>query len=257
MTQYEEAGLCYYGEYQSYEEAKWMLLPNFYKGLYSLCENSPKSKLGNTKRESNGVWDVVAFEKCDFIPDSVGFHCQTNGFVHYRFGYAGIQNRTPANLSKEETYELSLMVSNTKPNDIPIAEKLVEYGYACKKEDKYIPRVSVISPSTCNEFIEFCKKKNHSADFISRTERQKEAHDELMELFDNINRTVRDILNEDMPECIRKNTTMVDALLESICTTSHTLGYLVKHALASGWLKYDENTTPAVGAYFEMRGALK
>ncbi len=252
MLQYDEAGLCYYGEYQSYEEAKWMLLPNFYKGLYSLCENSPKSKLGNTKRENNGVWDVVAFEKCDFTPAVVGFHCQSNGFVHYRFGYADILNRTPANLSNEETYELSLMVSNKKPNNIAITENLVEYGYACKKEDKYIPRVSVISQRVCDEFMKFCQKKKHTEVFINRTGRQKELHGMLMSIYGNINRTVRDILNEDLPECIRENTTMVDALLESICTTSHTLGYLVKHALDCGWLKYDENTSPAIGAYFYL-----
>ena len=28
--------------------------------------------------------------------------------------------------------------------------------------------------------------------------------------------------------------------------------YVVKYARASGWPKYDENTSPAVGAYFNM-----
>jgi len=82
IAQYEEAGVCYYGEYQNYEEAKWMLLPDFYKSLYSLCENSPKVKLGNTRRPNRGAWDVVGFEKCDFCPDIVGFHCQYHGFIY-------------------------------------------------------------------------------------------------------------------------------------------------------------------------------
>ena len=114
MAQYEEAGLCYYDEYQRYEEAKWMLLMDFYKGVYSLCNNSPKEKLGNTPRKNRGAWDVVGFEKCDFCPDSVGFHCQYDGFVHYRFGYCGIQNRTPANLSEIEAHELRRMVERKK-----------------------------------------------------------------------------------------------------------------------------------------------
>ena len=163
MAQYDEAGLSYYGKYQTYEEAKWVLLPNFYKGLFSLCESSPKERLGNTKRENNGIWDVVAFEKCDLPPETVGYHCQSNGFAHYRFGYRGIQSRTPANLSKEETKELYTMITDKKPKDIEITEKLVEYGYAYKNGDNYIPRVSVISKKISDEFLKYCKKKKHSA----------------------------------------------------------------------------------------------
>ncbi len=250
IAQYDEAGLSYYGKYQSYEEAKWTLLPNFYKGLFSLCESAPKGKLGNTKRENNGVWDVVAFEKCDFTPETVGYHCQSNGFAHYRFGYRGIQNRTPANLSKAETNELYIMIANKKPNNIAIAEKLVEYGYAYKKDGEYIPRVSVISKNISDVYLKYCKKKKHSAQFDKNVERQKAIHEDLMRLFNDINQNAREILIEDLPKCISNNTTLVDALLGSILTTSHTLGYIVKHALKSGWLKYDENTSPTIGAHF-------
>ena len=74
-----------------------------------------------------------------------------------------------------------------------------------------------------------------------------------MKLLDDMNQTVWNILYDDLPESIRNQTAMVDAILESICTASHTLGYLVKHSLASGWLKYDESTSASVGAYFYMR----
>ena len=252
MAQYEEAGLSYYGAYQSYEEAKWVLLPNFYKGLYELCESSPKIKLGNTKRKNGGIWDVLAFEVCDFTPDSVGFHCQTNGFVHYRFGYKGIHFRSPANLSKDETYELSLMVRNKGSKQVSVADKLVEYGYANKVDGTYVPRIAVIRERTCRAFIKFCGKKNHSAEFTEHSRRRGELHAEIMNLLDQINHTVRDILYDDLPESIRNHASMVDALLESICTASHTLGYLVYHALANGWLKYDENTSPAIGAYMSF-----
>ena len=252
MAQFEEADLCYYGPYQSYEEAKWMLLPDYYADLYSLCESSPKIKLGNTKKNNNGIWDVVAFEKCDFTPDPVGIHSQTNGFVHYRFAYAGIQNRTPANLSQDETYELSLMVKKQSPCNVSVAEKLVQYGYAHKQKNQFVPRVSVISQSTQEAFGDFCQKKDHSTEFVNRAERMRELHQIMLKMVDDINRTVKEILYEDLPNCIRNNSTMMDALLESICATSHTLSYLVKHALASGWLKYNETTSPAIGAYFNM-----
>lgn len=253
VSQYEAAGLSYYGEYQSYDEAKWMLLLNLYKGLYSLCESTPEVRLGSTERENNGIWDVLAFERYDSAPDFVGYHCQSNGFVHYRFGYAGISGRTPANLSTEETHELLLMVEGKNPDNEAVAERLTEYGYAFKSKDKYIPRVAVIRQSVTDEFARVCKKKSRGRDIDACTERQKELHGMLNELLDGINRTVRDILCDDLPESIRKNKTVVDALVGSVCTTSHTLGYIVKHALEIGWLKYDEGTTPAIGAYFKLR----
>ena len=252
MAQYEEAGLCYYGEYQSYEEAKWMLLMDFYESLYSLCANSPKDKLGNTPRQNRGIWDVVGFEKCDFCPDLVGFHCQYDGFVHYRFGYCGIQNRTPANLTKDEAHELRLMVEGKKSKNESIREKLIKYGYAYKKEGKFIPNVGVIKQSTCQAFLKFCKKEKFSPEFVEHSNVRGKLNESILQTIETINNAVCEILVSDLPKCVRDDEKIVNALLESICTTSHTLGYIVKYALASGWLKYDENTSPAVGAYFNM-----
>ena len=253
MAQYEEAGLCYYGAYQSYDDAKWTLLPNFYKAWYALCKSSPKTEFGQTKRPSGGIWDVLAYEKCDLTPEGVGYHCQHDGFKHYRFGYAGIHNRTPSFLSKEECYELYSMVMGKKPTNLAIAEKLVGYGYAYQKDGQFIPNVVVISEGTAKAFIKFAKKKNQSAEFISNSNRRTELHIKIMELIDNINQTLREILNEDLPENIRNNKTMVDALLNTMCTAGYNLGSVIKYAVASGWLKYDENTSPAIGAFFNVK----
>ena len=252
MAQYQEAGLCFYGEYQSYEEAKWMLLMDFYKGFYALCSNSPKDKLGNTPRQSRGIWDVVGFEKSDFCPDVVGFHCQYEDFVHYRFGYRGIQNRTPANLTKDEAHELRLIVENKEAKNETVREKLIHYGYVCKKEDKYIPNVAVIKQSTCQAFLRFCKKEKFSSDFIRHANVRGKLNESILQTIEKINNSVREILVSDLPKCLRDDERTVNALLESICTTSHTLGYIVRYAIASGWLKYDENTSPAIGAYFNI-----
>ena len=252
MAQYQEADLCYYGEYQRYEEAKWMLLMDFYKSLYSLCANSPKDKLGNTPRQNRGIWDVVGFEKCDFCPDLVGFHCQYDGFVHYRFGYCGIQNRTPANLTKDEAHELRLMVEGKKSKNESIREKLIKYGYAYKKEGKFIPNVGVIKQSTCQAFLKFCKKEKFSPEFVEHSNVRGKLNESILQTIETINNAVCEILVSDLPKCVRDDEKIVNALLESICTKSHTLGYIVKYALASGWLKYDENTSPAVGAYFNI-----
>ncbi len=252
MAQYEEAGYCYYGPYQSYEEAKWVLLPNFYKELYSLCKSSPKVKLGNTKRLNKGVWDVVAYEKSDLSPDGVGHHCQYEGFAHYRFEYRGIHERTPANLSPYEAYELRLIVDGKEPKNFALADKLIDYGYVYNKEDKYIPRVAVIRQSTNRAFLETCQTKEFSPKFWEHAKVRKKLLDSSLDIIDKINLTVREILVEDLPGCISENRKAVDALLESMCTQSHILRYVVKHAILSGWLKYDENTTPAIGAYFNL-----
>ena len=252
MELFEEADLSYYGSFQGYEEAKWMLLPDFYKQYYSSCGSSPKTKLGNTQRKNHGIWDVIAFEKCDFSPEMVGMHCQTNGFVHYRFGYAGISDRTPANLSQDETHELLLMVKKQIPANLSVAENLVQYGYAYKQQEKYIPRVSVISTHIQEAFAEYYQKKYNSTELLNRGEHIRELSQIIINMIDNINHTIRDILREDLPECIRNNSMLLDALLESICTANPTLGYVVKYALASGWLKYSENTSPAIGAYFNI-----
>lgn len=253
MAQYEEAGLCYYGAYQSYDDAKWTLLPNFYKAWYALCKSSPKTEFGQTKRPSGGIWDVLAYEKCDLTPESVGYHCQHDGFKHFRFEYKGICHRTPSFLSKEECYELYSMVMGKKPTNLSIAEKLVTYGYAYQKDGQFIPNVVVISEGTAKAFIKFAKKKNQSAEFINNSNRRTELHVKIMELLDNINQTLREILNEDLPENIRKNGAMVDALLNSLCTTGHNLGSVIKYALANGWLKYDDDTSPAIGAFFNVK----
>ena len=252
MAQYQEAGLCYYGDYQSYEEAKWMLLMNFYLSLYSLCNNSPKEKLGNTPRQNRGGWDGLGFEKCDFCPAVVGRHCQYEGFVHYRFGYCGIQNRTPANLTKDEAHELRLIVEKKRVKNEAVREKLINYGYVCKKEDKYIPNVAVIKQSTEQAFINFCKKKKFSSDFIQHANIRGKLIENILQTIEGINNSVREIIVSDLPHSLRDDERMINALLEAICTTSHTLRYIVKYALESGWLKYDENTSPAVGAYFNM-----
>ena len=252
MAQYQEAGLCYYGEYQSYEEAKWMLLMNFYKDMYSLCSNSPKEKLGNTPRLNRGIWDVVAFEKCDFCPDMVGCHHQYEGFVHYRFGYCGILNRTPANLTPEEAHELRLIVENKKAKNEVIREDLVKYGYACKKGERYVPRVAIIKQSIDQAFIKFCEKQKFSPEFVEHSKVRGILTKNILQAIEKINSSVHEIIVSDLPHSLQDDERMVNALLESICTTSHTLGYVVKYALEIGWLKYDENTSPVIGAYFNI-----
>ena len=112
--------------------------------------------------------------------------------------------------------------------------------------------MAVIKQSICQAFLKFCKKKKFSSDFIQHSNVRGKLNESILQTIEKINNSVREILVSDLPKCLRDDEKTVNVLLESICTTSHTLGYVVKYALASGWLKYDENTSPAVGAYFNM-----
>ena len=54
MEQYAEAGAAFYGRWVTYDEAKWVLLMEFYKELYDLCDRSPKSVLGRDRAQGSG-----------------------------------------------------------------------------------------------------------------------------------------------------------------------------------------------------------
>ena len=143
-------------------------------------------------------------------------------------------------------------MENKKAKNEAIREDLIKYGYACKKGEQYVPNVAVIKQSTEKTFMKFCKKKKFSSDFIQHANIRGKLIESILQTIEGINNSVREIIVSDLPHCLRDDERMVNALLEAICTTSHTLRYVVKYALASGWLKYDENTSPAVGAYFNI-----
>ena len=132
--------------------------------------------------------------------------------MHYRFGYCGINTRTPANLSEIEAHELRRMVEGKKSENISVAEKLVEYGYAHKRANGYIPNVVVISQSTNQKFLKFCERKNFSAEFIEHTDARGKLHNNILNTIEKINCTVREILYADLPEYVRTNTKIVNAL---------------------------------------------
>ncbi len=251
MEQFCEAGICCFGPYVSYEEAKWTLLMRFYKELYTLCQNSPKAKWGNTKRRQKGIWDVVGFEICELMPPFVGCHCSPDAFSQYRFSYADIHKKTPEYLSKEETNTLKQMIENRKIENTLVADKLVQYGYACKTDGRYLPHVIVFSYETEKTFRDFCEKQVYSSAFQEHTNKRKELIEKTWKLIEEINKTVRQILLADLPECIRSNRDQVDALLGSICE-GNTRGYIVKQALEINWLHYDNNTTPVIGSFFTI-----
>ena len=69
-----------------------------------------------------------------------------------------------------------------------------------------------------------------------------------------MNQNVYGILYRDVPKNIRGDDKFMRALLHSYCNLggSLTLGYVLESALADGWLRYDENIPPVIGAYVRI-----
>ncbi|MBQ8508990.1 MAG: sigma-70 family RNA polymerase sigma factor [Clostridia bacterium] len=253
MEQFQEAGANYYGKWLSYDEAKWVLLMHHYKELYDLCKASPKTTFGHTERNNHGKWDVIALESYEKTPKGVGFHCQTNGFVHYRYGYKNIWNQTPSSLSEAETSVLRRLADGKHNEENDIAAKLEKYDYIRKCNGKYVPHIAVFDSRETKKFLKFCDKKTFSNQFIEHAEARKKLTDAISEILAEINHKVCDILYHDLPKSIHAQKYMMDALVREICRGSYTLGYIIEQAVSDGWLKYDETTSTAIGAYIDIR----
>ncbi len=249
MAQYREAGLSYYGEYQAYEDAKWVILMLTYMGFYDTCSNTPKHRLGQTKRPDRGVWDIVGFEKTDIPNKSVGNHHHKNGFVSYRFAYAGIWGLTPDFLTEEETATIYAVAKGNGFFDKAVAENLVSYGYLRKEGNAYVPNLTVISDAVLGKFARYGKRKKHSTQFLEHAVARGRLNQEVLSVMAEMNHAVRKIVREDLPRSMRQDEKLLDGLVYALCRHTPALGYVIEQAISDGWLVYNEQTSRAIGAY--------
>ena len=250
--QYEEFGFSYYGEYQSYEQAKWVLLLSVYSDLYTVCKDSPKTPLGNTQRPARGTWDVYATEDADFLPFQVGFSNVADGLYQYLIGYGNIMKKA-SHPTADEAAALCNFVRGESYDEKHI-EKLISYGYVKRNGNIDTPTVAVFRKDRNKDFLDFCNKGMFSETFFEHAKRRKILHENTLALLSEMNRCVYDILYHDLPKSIRRNEELVRSLLYSFCNLggSFTFGYILKNALADGWLRYDENALTAIGAYIKI-----
>ena len=251
-AQYREAGCSYYGEYQSYETAKWTLLLMVYCDLYTMCKDSPKTPLGNTKRPARGIWDVYATEDADFLPTQVGFTNVADGLYQYLISYRDIGKKRAFPIAAEAITLCNFI--RGEPYDKSHMEKLVSYGYVEKICEEYVPKIAVFNRGSDKNFLEFCSKGAFSKSFSEHATARKALHESTLALISEMNTTVYEILYHDLPKSIRKNEEMIRSLLRTYCSMggSFTLGYILEAALADGWLSYDENALPTVGVYVKI-----
>lgn len=252
MAQYREAGLSYYGEYQAYEDAKWVVLMLTYMGFYDTCSNTPKHQLGHTKRPDRGVWDIVGFEKTDIPNKSVGSHHHKDGFVSFRYAYAGIWGLTPDFLSTEETATLRAVVEDKRSFDEAVAEKLVSYGYLRKEMGSYVPTIAVIRNTVLKKFVRYGNRLKHSREFLEHAAARGRLNQEVLSVMSEMNQVIREIIRDDLPRSMREDEKLLDGLVYSLCRHSPALGYVVEQAIADGWLTYNEQTSRTIGAYIYL-----
>ena len=253
IEQYKESGHSYYGEYLSYEQAKWRLLLITYSDLYTLCKDSPKTLLGNTPRPAHGIWDVYAMEQADFLPPcQVGFSHMADGLYLYCIGYGDLLKKTPFPTAAE-AIALCNLIRGKKYEKTHI-EKLLSYGFIKQTGKDYVPTIAVFRKDRNESFLNFCKKGIFNKTFIEHGHRRKILHENILALISEMNQHIYGILYRDLPKNIRRDEKFVQALVHSYCNLggSFTLGYVLESALADGWLRYDENTMPTVGAYVKI-----
>ena len=252
VAQFCEAGLSFYGEYQSYEEAKWTILLMIWRGLYDACKTSSQRVWGNTARPQNGIWDVLAVEDAEFLPCQVGFTNVCGGLYQYLICYGNLMRKIP-HPTGTEAIAMEHIVKG-EPFNTGCAEKLISYGFVEKRGEDYLPKIAVFNRVTTKAFLDFCDKGVFSDSFRVHANARKLLHDEILQIIEQMNETVYDILYHDLPKSIRKNEEMLRSLLHAFCSMggSHTLGYILESAVRDGWLRYGEDLPTTIGAYITI-----
>ena len=253
MEQYREAGASCYGPYQDYDDAKWVILMRIYEGLYDVCPNTPTYRLGLTKRPDYGVWDIIGFERLDGAPKIVGCHHQHNGFICYRYAYAGIWGKTPDFLNRDETATLRSVVEGEGVSDESVAERLISYGYLRKEADGYVPTIAVFREAEAKKLVKYGnRRKKQSESFWEHAKARGELNHKVLSLMTDMNDAVRETVRKDLPPCMRDNKKLVDGVTYSLCRHTPALAFVVEQAIADGWLSYNDRTSPAIGAFLVL-----
>ena len=220
---------------QSYEDAKWTLLLCMFERL---CYDSDDRTISYTKRPDNGNWDIVGFQSAD-LPKrlGIGLHgCDSNvRFAQFRIYYKDMDKKVPDYLTREES-EALLAIAKGEPASEEVSKRLANYGYVTKTEEGYVPAILV-----------FGKESEDISGFTPEEQRLlKESASEIRRMVREVKVYTNQVTREDLPPLFKND----DRLSYFACVNNYIdREYILEQALADGWIKYDENTAPAVGAY--------
>ena len=242
-------GINYFGKYQSYEDAKWVLLMRAFDKLMYYA--SPDKEFAYTKRPDHGQWDIVGFQSSNipYIP-WVGLHgCPQERkdkpavhFQQFKYRYKNIMGNTPEYLSHNDALTLK-SVAEGKINECEeyYLSRLTDYGYIVKTDSGYQPTIIVFDGKNSEEYLaEFTDSEKNS---ITSTVA------EIKKILKEVSEFAYKTTAEDLPATIANN--------ENLCLFAcrdNTLDrcYILDQALNNGWLKYDETTSRVIGAYMYL-----
>ncbi len=205
----EKKGIRYYESCQSWEDVKWTLLCIAIDQYIWDYNDYDEEKVPD--RPDNGKWELTGFETADYIrPKGIGMHGGDNdkvGFGQYKF--YGWWDHTPMHLTYEEANAVLDIAEGRTPNP-EYADKLVEYGYAVKKDDGYALTVVIFNKDKDNTRFSQLDESDQA-----ELEKIKNA---IRAIFDDVGYIDRE--------------------------------YIFDRAMVDGWIKFDPNTTSkVVGAY--------
>ena len=228
-------GIHPYGDFVSYEDAKWTLLMKAFDAF--AYEN--KYKHSYTKRPNGGNWDIVGFQVAD-IPEIpyTGLHGCDSTFMQYKFKYKDIMLKTPDYLDHNEAMAIKAVAEGKWEScDKQALERLIEYGYVVKTDMGYHPAI-VVFGMKLNKYTE-CFTEEEKALIVGYAS-------EIRKIFAGCNEYAVQVTTADLPDELKKD----DRMCNFACSNNRIArNYILDQALKDGWIKYDDSTGKTIGAH--------
>lgn len=226
---HEKLGGGLFGGYVDYETAKWTLIMRLFDRY---CVRYMESY---TKRPRGGEWDICGYQTTNAaIPAFVGLNGSGRNFEQYIFRYKGISGKIPDTLDsgKAETLEKLALGEDVSGRDRTL-EELEKYGYVKKAGDKYALNIVVIKEDAFS----------YSDDVLRALET------DIRTIFRTASEFSTKIVKNELPDYFAGDEQAVSVACD---LAQFKRGYVLEQAIADGWLKYDENIYPCVGAHVEF-----
>lgn len=239
-------GINYFGKYQSYENAKWTILMRAFDLLW--YDVSGVSSLEYTARPDNGRWDIVGYQETfNKEPALVGNHGTRSGrtdlpyvaFQQYKFEYHDILYKSPIFITNDEATALKMVSEGQAEEcDPSTVKQLEEYGYLRKKGSEYEPTIVIFKDGGKEDYLNKFSE-SEKADITSFAEEIKAV---FKETYDFIN----EVISNDLTAVFKND----ERMHKFVCmNSSYSRAYVCDQAITDGWLRYDADTSDAIGAY--------